>query len=200
MTFFDSLLHIDQDITAAINSLHIPLTDSIWSAFSSKTFWIPLYVIIIGCFFWKLGWKKALVVVLMCLLTFIFCDQFATFIQFLVRRERPDVDAGMTSYGMHFLEPVYKKYIYGFFSAHAANAIGFAMCSWKGFKNNPEIKGRSYAWFIFTWAVLVGVSRVFVGKHFFGDVLTGFAVGLLAGWAFARLGSWLIHRKVLNLS
>ena len=38
------------------------------------------------------------------------------------------------------------------------------------------------------------MSRVFVGKHFFGDVLVGFAVGLLAGWLLAQLARLIIRR------
>ena len=34
-------------------------------------------------------------------------------------------------------------------------------------------------------AFVIGISRVFVGKHFVGDVLTGFCVGLLFGWLCA---------------
>ena len=162
LDILEGLYHLDQKITAAINSMHVSATDTVWGAFSSKTFWAPMYLIIISFFFIKLGWKKALLVLLACMLTFIFCDQLATFIQFLVRRERPDVDMEMTSLGMHYLEPVYKKYIYGFF--------------------------------IFTWAVLVGMSRIFVGKHFLGDVLAGFLVGMAAGWLFSRLARWAIRR------
>ena len=31
------------------------------------------------------------------------------------------------------------------------------------------------------WALLVSISRVFVGKHFLGDVLTGILVGIAFG-------------------
>ena len=154
LSVIENLHHLDQEVTAAINSLHVPATDFIWLMLSNKKIWIPMYLIIIGFMFWRLGWKRALIVVLTCAMTFLFCDQIATFIQFLVKRERPDVDAEMAGRGMHFLEPVYKKYIYGFFSAHAANAIGFAVCSWLGFKNDRSVLYRHYAWFIFIWAIL----------------------------------------------
>lgn len=194
LSVIENLHHLDQEVTAAINSLHVPATDFIWLMLSNKKIWIPMYLIIIGFMFWRLGWKRALIVVLTCAMTFLFCDQIATFLQFLVKRERPDVDAEMAGRGMHFLEPVYKKYIYGFFSAHAANAIGFAVCSWLGFKNDRSVLYRHYAWFIFIWAILVGVSRIFVGKHFFGDVLVGFLVGALAGLCFGLIGQWIIKR------
>lgn len=34
---------------------------------------------------------------------------------------------------------------------------------------------------------MVGISRIFVGKHFLGDVLVGFIVGSLFAWAIASL-------------
>ena len=40
------------------------------------------------------------------------------------------------------------------------------------------------------WAALVSLSRVFLGRHFLGDILVGAAVGLLLGYLFA-----LIYRR-----
>ena len=74
---------------------------------------------------------------------------------------------------------------YGFFSAHAANAFGFAISSLLIFKNDTRWTYRPYAWGIMIWAALVSLSRVFVGRHFLGDVLVGIAVGLLVGYIFA---------------
>ena len=190
------VIELDQDITAAINSLHCPVTDFIWQVFSNKIIWIPMYLIIIGFMINRLGWKKGLIVVLACACTFVCLDQLATFIQFLVKRERPDVDAEMANRGMHVLEPVYKKYIYGFFSAHAANAMGFAVCSWLGFRNDTRIYYWNYGGFILFWAIMVGISRVFVGKHFFGDVLTGWIVGAIVGYLFALIARKIIQKRL----
>ena len=60
---------------------------------------------------------------------------------------------------------------YGFFSAHAANAMAFAVASAKFLKRGTLP--------LCLWAVLVGLSRIFVGKHFLGDVLIGFIVGAI---------------------
>jgi membrane-associated phospholipid phosphatase len=41
---------------------------------------------------------------------------------------------------------------------------------------------------------MVAVSRIFVGKHFLGDVIVGICVGLFAGWAFGSLAKLTIKR------
>ena len=66
-------------------------------------------------------------------------------------------------------------------------AMGFALCSAFCFKKGSGRKMTAYTVLIVIWALLVGISRIFVGKHFLGDVLVGFAVGALVGWAVASL-------------
>jgi len=184
--------HIDQDVTLAINALHCPATDAVWQLFSDKEVWFALYAVVLVFLYIRLGWKRATIVVLTCILTVVCCDQLSNFTKDYFARLRPCWDQNMVQGGLHILED--KGNLYGFFSAHAANAMGFAACSYWGFRNDRTRRYRAYGWGIFIWAVLVGMSRVFVGKHFFGDVMVGFAVGLLAGWALARLGRLVIDR------
>ena len=42
---------------------------------------------------------------------------------------------------------------------------------------------------------MVAISRIFVGKHYLGDVIVGIIVGSLAGYAFARL-AYLFCRRI----
>ena len=188
--------HIDQDVTLAINALHCPATDAVWQVFSNKEIWFVLYAAVLVFLYIRLGWKRATIAVLACVLTIVFCDQLANFTKAYFERLRPCWDQNMVDGGLHILEG--KGNLYGFYSAHAANAMGFAACSYFCFRNDKTHTYRIYGWCIFIWAILVGMSRVFVGKHFFGDVCVGFAVGLLAGWALAMLGRWIIGRLRLS--
>ena len=175
----------DRSASLFINSLNSPLSDPVWQFFSDKLVWIPLYLAVLVFFFLKPGWKSALKCLVACVLTILICDQFSNLIKDACARLRPCHDPWMLSHGLHMLEG--KGNLYGFFSAHAANAMGFALCSAFCFKKGSGRKMTAYTVLIVIWALLVGISRIFVGKHFLGDVLVGFAVGALVGWAVASL-------------
>ena len=58
-------------------------------------------------------------------------------------------------------------------------------------------KSHDYRWLtavMLCWATWVSLSRVFVGKHFLGDVLVGIAIGTALGLAFGALARWVIRR------
>lgn len=190
-----SLHHTDKDITLAINQLHCQFSDFAWQLFSNKEIWYVLYAAVAFFLFRRLGWKKALVVVGACILCIVGCDQLANFTKAAAGRLRPCCDGEMISRGLHILEGYGGRY--GFYSAHAANAMSFAVCSAIGFRLDRRHSYRSYSILIIVWALLVGFSRIFVGKHFFGDVMTGFLVGAAVGFALGKI-STAICRKWLD--
>ncbi len=60
-------------------------------------------------------------------------------------------------------------------SAHAANAFGQAAL-W-------SLTVRQIKWYLWAFATVVAISRVFVGVHYPGDVVVGAIVGVTAGVA-----------------
>ena len=207
--------HIDQLLTLEINSWHSFITDPIWAFVSDKFVWAPMYAGIIALLIWKLGWKRGLIVLAGALLTFGFCDQFSNLIKHAVGRIRPLNDEFMIAQGLHVLE---RGGGYSFFSAHSANAFGLAFSTFVGMKRSlmgPSVRSnqttqpeststtatmpkwlKAYGYWMFFWAFMVAVSRIFVGKHYLGDVIVGILVGSLAGYCFARLSSRLALRYI----
>ena len=184
----------DQDLTLAINSLHSDITDPFWEFMSDIPVWIPMYVLIVAFLVWRLGWKRGLIVLAAAVLTFGFCDQFSNFIKDTVARLRPLNDEYMISNGLHVLE---NGGLYGFFSAHAANAFGLATSTFIGLTLDTRLRYRGYAAWMYSWATLVAVSRIFVGKHYLGDIIVGNIIGMAAGYAFAVTARWIIRRYEL---
>ena len=191
MSIWKTLEKADQLATLEINSWHSGITDPIWEFFSNIPIWIPMYMLIVALVIWRLGWKKGLIVIAAAALTFGFCDQFSNFLKALTERLRPCNDPYMISNGLHILEKGGK---YGFFSAHAANAFGLTTSTFIGLRADTRLRFKGYAAWMYAWAFLVSASRIFVGKHFLGDVMVGICVGLLAGWIFGSLSRLVIRR------
>ncbi len=198
MNFLNLLVGLDRDATLALNSLHSPFTDAVWMLFSDKKVWYLLYLALAVLLFLRMGWKKALIVLASVILSVVACDQGANLVKDAVCRLRPCWDSGMLSAGLRVLEG--KGSFYGFFSAHAANSFAIAASLGAGFRSGD--RSRSYKGFsagMYVWAALVGVSRIFVGKHFLGDVLAGAAAGLLIGALFGLAARWAIEKYSLYL-
>lgn len=178
---WQQLHELDQQFTLFLNSIHSGVTDPVMVFFSNIPVWIPMYVIVAVFLFIRLGWKKALVAVASIALTFLLCDQIANLFKDGIARLRPCHDDFMVGEGLRILEG--KGGLYGFFSGHASNSFGFATSSSMAFRNDRRLKYRGYSAWIFFWAVMVSISRVFVGKHYVGDVLAGIVFGTLFGLA-----------------
>ena len=197
---FDTLESWDKAATLAINSLHTPATDAFWMFVTGKWVWFPCYLVIAGLLIWKIGWKRGLIMILATILCITCVDQLCNLVKLWACRLRPCCDPEMIQRGIYILEPHHPNYPYGFFSAHAGNAMAFAMCMVFAFRYYPQEhpeKQKAYRTgntLLIIWAVLVGLSRIFVAKHFLGDVLVGLAVGTLLAWALTSLGDLVIQK------
>lgn len=189
----DRLIGIDHEITLWINGFHSAWTDPFWMFLSDVRIWFPAYGVILGMMLYRLGWKKGLVVLLSCVLTVVLADQISYHIKESIDRLRPFYTTELLQRGLHW--PVNRTGFYGFFSGHASNAFGFAMCSWLGFRlNDKRYRYRIYGCCIFLWAALVSLSRVMLAAHFFGDIFVGTLFGLAVGLFCASLARGVIRK------
>jgi undecaprenyl-diphosphatase len=178
---------IDKQIFLYFNGKHSDLSDSIWYFITSIPSWIPLYILLIILVFSKYK-KDGIWLVGGILLTILICDQFTfSFMKPVFARPRP-----CHSPEIGHLVHVVKKCggQYGFASGHASNSFGIAMYIWMTFRNIwPSFK------VIFIWAAVVAFSRIMVGVHYPGDILTGAVLGIIFGYLVFRLTTWLYFKK-----
>jgi undecaprenyl-diphosphatase len=154
--------------------------------FSDIKIWFPMYGVIIGVMIYRLGWKKGLIILLSCILTVVLADQISYHVKEGVDRLRPYYTTELLERGLHW--PLNRSSFFGFFSGHASNSFGFAMCSWLGFRlNDKKHRYRVYGVCIFLWAALVSLSRIMMAAHYFGDVTVGMFFGLAVGLFSASL-------------
>lgn len=210
--FFEHLEALDMSWTLAINACHTPWWDAFWMFMSAKQVWIPLYVAVAALMIYRLGWKRGIIFILATGLCIGCIDQLSNLFKYGFERLRPCNDQRMLDAGLWVLSTA-RRTSYSFFSAHAANAMGFAICSLCALRcncseglltgiGNPNKPGRrldcslpqTVGVCLIIWAVLVGASRIFVGRHFLGDVLVGFVMGAAVASVISLLCCRILRR------
>ena len=179
----EKIIELDKQLFIYLNGMGVSSWDGFW-LYMSKTLsfvTIPIFLFILFYSFYKLGLKKAIVMIVVVVLLILSTEQLSIFIKQGVGRLRP-------CYNTEILEimRMVKSYCggkYSYFSAHAANSFAFASFFALLFKKQSMLLGI----LLFLWALLVSYSRIYIGVHFPLDVITGILIGLFFGFSFAKL-------------
>ena len=84
---------------------------------------------------------------------------------------------------------------YSFASSHAANAAAIASTVWLFFRHGESVD-KAFTATMIVYGLLVGLSRIYVGVHYPGDVLGGFMIGIFnASWLYL-LAAWVVKNIV----
>ena len=115
---------------------------------------------------------------LLLVLTIVLSDQSCNLLKKSTQRLRPSHTVEL-EHKIHLVEKpdgtFYRGGQYGFPSAHAANAMVFALFVF-------FFAGNRKMWTllaIFFWAALLGYSRIYLGVHYWLDVECGYLVGAI---------------------
>lgn len=172
------LERIDQQLFLFINSLNSPFFDQLMHAISGKLIWVPLYLAILV--FLGIKYKrKILIILIFLILAATLADQTSVLVKNLFLRLRPCHEPSLK--GLVHLVNGECGGMYGFVSSHATNSFNVALISLL------LIKKRWFSISIIAWALVVGYTRIYLGVHYPGDVLSGSLLGAFIGWSMFRL-------------
>ncbi len=170
----DWIINLDANLTLAINGSHYLFLDAFAMIVTSTVAWIPIGIFLCWYIYKNYGFKSMLLTLGSILLCVLVADTISSgIVKPLVARWRPSQDPGM----MYAIDVVnqYRGGRYGFFSSHAANTCSVAVFLCMLFKS----KSLTYMFMLFS---LVNCwSRIYLGVHYFGDVIVGFCFGALVG-------------------
>lgn len=173
MSLFDTLLNWDTSVTLAINGFHCGYLDNFMMMYSGRFIWIPLYLSLFVVMLRNFPLKPVICNLLVVVILITLCDQIVSSgIRPLFYRLRPANLENPISTLIHVVDG-YRGGRYGFPSAHAANCWG--ACFFVSYLFRRSV----LAYALVVWALLMCWSRVYLGVHYFGDVLCGMLVGLV---------------------
>ncbi len=170
----DQLINLDRTVTLFING-----SDSLWLdgfawAVSATVTWLPAILVLLYVIIRHGEVREIVITILAIALCVLLADQIASgLFKPLVERYRPTNDPTL----MLSIDVVngYRGGRFGFFSSHASNTFGVATYT------ALLERYRLLTLVMMSWALLNGWSRVYLGVHYFGDVLCGTICGLLVG-------------------
>ncbi len=166
---------LDQSFFLFLNELHNNFWDKAMFLFSSREIWIPFYALIIYVIV-KTYKKNSIYILLLIGLSIAVSDQFSGLIKNTVERLRPSNDPAISNL-VHIVND-YRGGTFGFFSSHASNSFTIAVIASMLFKK------RMFTLAMFVWAIIVSYTRIYLGLHYPGDILTGWIWGALIGYGF----------------
>ena len=174
----ETIKAFDESLFLTLNAHHNLFFDQVMWLFSNKIFWGPLYV----WFLWLLCRqfpKQYWTLLLTILVMIVASDQLCNLSKDGFMRLRPTNEEHLQ--GLIHIVNGYTGGMYGFYSGHASNSFAVAI-----FLIASVSKGRKYIIPVaLAYAILTSYSRIYLGVHYPGDVITGMLAGSLLGLGFA---------------
>lgn len=180
------LIEFDKQLFLDINKLHTPLLDPVMLFLSSYEAWGIIAILILLYVFYSKdkAWRWPV-------LCFMFLSVASTnalnqLVKITIARPRPIHEAIFTDL-IHSLE----KYdaSYSFFSAHSSSSFALAVFALL------VVRKKFFTVIVLSWALLVGYSRIYVGKHYPIDVVVGILFGVLMAVVWWKIYMYYKKRK-----
>ena len=173
---FEYIENIDTEITIFLNNLSHQNLDGIMILISNKYVWIPLYLFLIY-WLWKFDKENFKKNLLISILTVIISDLItSSLMKPFFERLRPCNDSDLQEL-INIVAGCGKKF--SFASSHASTTFSLASIFYLISKRKIKL--------MFLWSILIGYSRIYLGVHFFLDVIFGFLVGYLTSNLIYRI-------------
>lgn len=186
----NSLVQADYHLFGIINGNYDVVLDFVMYWASDKWVWIPFYIWLLYLVIITLGKRIIYFLVLIAAMVAV-TDQVSVYIKNSVQRLRPCHDPLLTD-TIHLVNNGCGGQ-FGFLSSHASNTMALVILLFAIFPQGYKYLKAELIAFV----VLVGYSRVYLGAHFPGDVIGGWILGGVIGFAGAVTWKFFNRKKTI---
>ena len=174
----EHLIQLDKDLFVFLNGLGSEPFDGFWKIITKQIYWSPLFLAVFYLIQKKMGWKNLGIIILFLAVLITFTDQITNLFKNTFERLRP---CNVPEFDGIIREVITRK-SFSFFSGHAANSMASTMFVYLIIR-----KYYRYTFLLFCFPFIFAYSRIYLGLHFPGDILTGYLFGATFGFAFYKL-------------
>ncbi|MFC0077527.1 phosphatase PAP2 family protein [Flavobacterium procerum] len=178
----EKIEELDINFLVYLNGLGSETYDKFWLIITNQLYWTPFFLLLFYLIYKKVGGKQTLYILLFIAILIAFTDQTTNLFKHTFQRLRPCNNPDLKS----IIRIVQIRNSYSFFSGHAANTMAVASFLFWILKRKFRYFG-----FIFLWPLIFAYSRIYLGLHYPGDILTGYFFGALFGSML-----YLVYRKL----
>jgi undecaprenyl-diphosphatase len=178
----EKIKELDTALFIYLNGLGSETYDKLWLFITNQLYWTPFFLFLFYLIYKKIGGKQTLYLLLFIAVLITFTDQTCNLFKATFQRLRPCNNPDIKS----IIRIVQVRTSFSFFSGHAANTMAVATFLYLIFRNHFKYLG-----FLFLWPLIFAYSRIYLGLHYPGDILTGYFFGALFGSLL-----YLVYRKL----
>ncbi|RZJ53333.1 MAG: phosphatase PAP2 family protein [Flavobacterium sp.] len=178
----EKIQELDIKLLVYLNGLGSENYDKLWLIITNQLYWTPFFLFLFFLIYKKIGGKQTLYILLFIAVLIAFTDQTCNLCKEYFQRLRPCNNPEINSY----IRVVLIRKSPSFFSGHAANTMAVATFLFLVLKRHFKYLG-----FLFLWPLIFAYSRIYLGLHYPGDILTGYLFGFLFGFLLS-----LVYKKL----
>jgi undecaprenyl-diphosphatase len=178
----EKIKEFDINLLVYLNGLGSEKFDGFWLFITDQLHWTPFFLFVFYLIYKKIGGKQTLYLLLFIAILLAFTDQTCNLFKHTFQRLRPCNNPDLKS----VIRIVQVRNSYSFFSGHAANTMAVATFLFLVLKRHFKYLG-----FLFLWPLIFAYSRIYLGLHYPGDILTGYFFGAVFGSLL-----YLVYRKL----
>lgn len=174
----EKIIRIDKELLVFLNGLGSETYDGFWLIITKQQYWAPLFLVVFYFLQKKLGWKNFGFYILFTAILVLVCDQTANLFKDHFQRIRPCNDEEIKG----IIRIVKSSNTYSFFSGHAANSMATTVFTFMLLKQYYK-----NVYLLFLFPLIFAYSRIYLGMHYPGDIITGYAFGAAFGFTFYKI-------------